>query len=196
MAFVEGRERRIQHAVDPIFGQDLAVLGLDVDVGGAPLGRAQDQRIHQAHDGTLGRQRVEIDDALALVVGQELKPQRLARLLQQDVASTPAAQGVGHARRRGDHGVDGPLEEELEIVDAMEVGQVAEGDDEAPAGTGEGRAGQPPGGRLPARALLVPIVLGFGNGRGQRVAHLSHGSAITRRAPGAAPGSWPPTGRR
>ena len=53
VALVERLQGGVEHAVDPVLGQHLAVLGLDVDVGGAPVDGAQDQRVDQPHDRAL-----------------------------------------------------------------------------------------------------------------------------------------------
>jgi hypothetical protein len=132
VALVEGLERGVEHAVDPVFREYLAVLRLDVDVGGPPLDRAEDQRVHEADDRALGR-RGAVVDGLRLVVGHELEPQRLARLLEQDVAAAVALQERGDAVGGGDHRLDGPAEEELGVVHAREVVEVAEGEDEPSA---------------------------------------------------------------
>ena len=94
---VQRLQRGVEHAVDAVLGEDLAVLGLDVDVGGAAVDGAQDQRVHQPHHRGVGGQRAQGGVDLGLVVGHELQPQRLAGLLQQDLASAVALEHVGYA---------------------------------------------------------------------------------------------------
>ena len=96
-------------------------------VGGAAVDRAQDQRIHQAHHGRVGRQRLQAEVDLGLVVRHELKAESLAGLLQEELATAVALQQLGHAPRRRHHRLDGPAEMELRLVHAREVVEAAEG---------------------------------------------------------------------
>ena len=47
----DGRHGRLQHAVDAVLHHHRVVVGLDVNVGGAPLQRGEDGRVHQPDDG-------------------------------------------------------------------------------------------------------------------------------------------------
>ena len=132
VALVEGLERRVEHAVDPVLGQHLAVLRLDVDVGGAPVDGAQDQRVHEPHDRALAGQRRVVDRRSVSSSRHELEAQRLARLLEQQLAAAVALQQrPRRAPARSHHGVDRPPEQELELVDPRLVVEPAEGEHEA-----------------------------------------------------------------
>ena len=104
----------VEHPVDPVLDQHLAVLGLHVDVRGAAVDGAEDERVDEADDGALGGERLEVDVLLVLV--HELEPQALARLLEEELAAAVALEEGGHAVGGGDHRLDRPLEEELELV--------------------------------------------------------------------------------
>ncbi len=100
-----------------------------MDVGGAAVDGAQDQRVDETHDRALGRQRREVYD-VALVVGDELQPQRLAGLLEQQLAAAVSLQDLVDAAAGGDDGVDRPPELELQLVDLQQVVETAEGQHE------------------------------------------------------------------
>jgi hypothetical protein len=61
VALVERLERRVEHAVDPVLGEHLAVLRLDVDVRRALLDRAEHERVDEAHDRALAGQQLLLD---------------------------------------------------------------------------------------------------------------------------------------
>src|SRR6202012_379599 len=46
-----GSHGHLQHAVDAVFDNHRVVVRFNVDVGGAPLERGENRRIHQADDG-------------------------------------------------------------------------------------------------------------------------------------------------
>ena len=117
---VERLDGGVEHAVDAVLGEHLAVLGLDVDVGGAALDRAEDQRVDEAHDRALGRQRPRSASSASSSASSCRRRPSLA-CSRQDLAAAVAPQQRGHALGRRDRGLDRPLEQELELVDALRV---------------------------------------------------------------------------
>ena len=108
---------------------------------GAAVERAQDQGVHEADDRALRGQALEVPVA-PFVLGHELKAQALAGLLEQQLSAAVAPQERGHAPRGSDHRFDRPLEQELELVDALDVLEAAEGQDEPRALVPQGHAGE------------------------------------------------------
>ena len=70
-------------------------------------------------------QRREVHD-LGVVLGHELEPQRLARLLEQHLAAAVALQHLGHPAPGRHHGVDGAAQVELGLVHLEQVLEPAE----------------------------------------------------------------------
>ena len=98
---VHGLHRRIEDAVHPVLQHDLPGLGLDVDVGGAPLDGVQEQRIHEPDHGAPGPgvfERVERDDGRAgvpVASSEPLDPQVLGRAVEQEAGvGVPLDNGV------------------------------------------------------------------------------------------------------
>ena len=114
---VERLERGVEHAVDPVLGEDLAVLRLDVDVGGAAVDGAEDERVDEAHDRALARaaasprpwplssSATSCRRSPSLACSSRSSPPRWRRSERR------------HAVRGGEHRLDRPLQQELELVD-------------------------------------------------------------------------------
>src|SRR6266545_5522842 len=96
VALVEGIEGGIEDTVDPVLDEHLPVLGLDVDVRGAAVDGAQDERVLEPDDRALPGQAREVH-SLGLVLGQELQAQPFARLLEQHLAAAAAPEQGRHA---------------------------------------------------------------------------------------------------
>ncbi len=137
---VERLQGGVEHAVDPVLDQHLAVLRLQVDVGGAAVDGPEDQRVHEAHDRAVRGERAQRDLRVRLVVRHELEAQRLAGLLEEDLAPAVPLQDLRHPRGGGDHGVDRAAELELRLVHPREVVQPAEGQHDAPPRAPDGHA--------------------------------------------------------
>jgi hypothetical protein len=112
-----------------------------VDVRGAAVDRPQHERVHQAHDWALRGQHPRLGD-LALVVGHQLQPQRLARLLEEQLAPAVTLQRLLHALVRRDHRFHGPAEQELDLVHLQRVVEVAESEHEPSAFLSHGYAAE------------------------------------------------------
>ena len=138
---VELLQRRVEHAVDAVLDEHLAVLGLDVDVGGPAVDRAQDQRVHEAHDRALRGQHPGIGD-VGLVVGHELQAQRLARLLEHQLTAPMALERLLDALARRHDRFHRPAEEELDLVHLQRILQPAEGEHQPASLPSDGNAAE------------------------------------------------------
>ncbi len=130
VALVERLDGGVEDAVDAVLDEHLAVLGLDVDVGRAAVDRAEDQRIHEAHDRALRGQHARVGD-VGLVVGHELQAQRLAGLLEHQLAAAVALQRLLDALPRRDHRFHRAPEQELDLVHLERVLEAGERQHEA-----------------------------------------------------------------
>ena len=115
----EGLHRGIQHAVNAVLDVDRLLAGFDVDVAGAFLEGAQDDRVHQFDDGTLiVGDLLDREHLLAMLILPDQHGPELG-LDPRDGVDIPFAllQGFEDRRARRDHHSELPTDLQLEFVE-------------------------------------------------------------------------------
>ena len=127
---VDRAHRRLEDAVDPVFHVDRVVLGLDVDVAGAPLNRRVDRRIDETDDRAgIGGQFLDRELVLAgIVLPQNLQLEALGGLLEDTGRALALLQDRLDRGRGPDHHPDRRREHHRQLVDHRQIGRIRNDD--------------------------------------------------------------------
>ena len=140
---VLGRAHHLmEHAVDAVPDPDVALGGLDVDVGGAVLNGLADQEVDELDDrGVLD----DLADMGEVVLRLHLAGGQGRDILGIALHPVMALDRLEDGAPGGDHGADVGARDRPDVVDGHHVGRVGHGDDQAVLLPGDGDGLEAPG---------------------------------------------------
>ncbi len=121
------RHRVVEETVHAVANDELALVGLDVDVGGALLQGLTDHLVHQVDDGRVLGAALRLVGVQLLLLGHVLAENdrrlgqgllHLAGTLQSPVV---ALAGLGYDRLGADHRVHAAARDDAQVVEGVEI---------------------------------------------------------------------------
>src|SRR6185437_12931492 len=137
----DGRQGRVQHAVNAVLDVDFGVAGLDVDVAGAALERGVNGRVHQLDDGVdvpVGGEALDRNGLVAGLLGmQDIEGEALGRLLEHALRLLILLEDLLDLPRRGHPHGDAAAQQQPDLIHHHQLSGIGAGTDRGPLVRGQ-----------------------------------------------------------